>query len=40
MLCDLGSALAGLLALGSILMGSRYLLDPKPVARIFCPDEP
>jgi hypothetical protein len=35
MLSDVGSALAGLLALGSILMGSRYLLDPKPAAAGF-----
>jgi len=35
MLTDLGSALAGLLALGSILMGARYLLDPKPAAAGF-----
>jgi len=35
MLSDLGSALAGLLAGGSILMGSRYLLDPKPAAAGF-----
>ncbi len=35
MLSDLGSALAGVLALGIILMGSRYLLAPKPAAAGF-----
>ena len=35
MLSDIGSALAGLLALASILMGLRYLLDPKPAAAGF-----
>jgi len=35
MLSDLGSALAGLLALATILMGSRYLLDPTPAAAGF-----
>jgi hypothetical protein len=35
MLIDLGSALAGLLALAIILMGSRYLVDPMPAAARF-----
>ena len=35
MLSDVGSALAGLLALAIILMGSRYLLDPTPAAAGF-----
>lgn len=35
MLSDLATALAGLLALAIILMGSRYLLDPKPAAAGF-----
>jgi hypothetical protein len=35
MLSDLGPALAGLLALAIILMGSRYLVDPKPAAAGF-----
>ena len=35
MLSDLGSALAGLLAVATILMGSRYLLDPTPAAAGF-----
>ena len=35
MLNDLGTTLAGLLALGIVLMGSRYLLDPKPAAAGF-----
>jgi hypothetical protein len=35
MLSDLGSVLAGLLALGCALMGSRYLLDPRPAAAGF-----
>lgn len=35
MLRDLGSALAGLLALGVILMGARYLIDPQPAAAGF-----
>lgn len=35
MLNDLGSALAGLVALATVLMGSRYLLDPKPAAAGF-----
>ncbi len=35
MLSDLGSALAGLVALATILMGSRYLLDPTPAAAGF-----
>jgi hypothetical protein len=35
MLTDLGSVLAGLLALAIILMGSRYLLDPDPAAAGF-----
>jgi Domain of unknown function (DUF4267) len=35
MLSDLGTALAGLLALAIILMGSRYLLDPNPAAAGF-----
>jgi hypothetical protein len=32
---DLGTTLAALLALTIILMGSRYLLDPKPAAAGF-----
>ena len=32
---DLGTVLAGLLALAIILMGSRYLLDPNPAAAGF-----
>ncbi len=35
MLSDVGSALAGLLALATILMGLRYLLDPIPAAAGF-----
>lgn len=35
MLSDLGSALAGVLALAIILMGSRYLLNPEPAAAGF-----
>jgi Domain of unknown function (DUF4267) len=35
MLSDVGSALAGLLALAIILMGLRYLLDPSPAAEGF-----
>ena len=35
MLSNIGSALAGLLALATILMGSRYLLDPTPAAAGF-----
>ncbi|HUA49053.1 MAG TPA: DUF4267 domain-containing protein [Solirubrobacteraceae bacterium] len=35
MLSDLGSALAGVLALAIILMGLRYLLDPIPAAAGF-----
>jgi hypothetical protein len=35
LLSDVGSALAGLLAVASILMGSRYVLDPKPAAAGF-----
>jgi Domain of unknown function (DUF4267) len=35
MLTDLGTTLAGLLALGIVLMGSRYLLAPKPAAAGF-----
>lgn len=35
MIGDLGSGLSGLLALATILMGSRYLLDPKPAAAGF-----
>jgi hypothetical protein len=35
MLSDIGSALAGLLALATILMGLRYLLDPSPAAAGF-----
>jgi len=35
MLSDIGAALAGLLALATILMGLRYLLDPKPAAAGF-----
>jgi hypothetical protein len=35
MLSDVGAALAGLLALATILMGSRYLLDPEPAAAGF-----
>ena len=35
MLSEIGSALAGLLALATILMGLRYLLDPSPAAAGF-----
>ena len=35
MLSDIGSALAGLLALATILMGLRYLVDPSPAAAGF-----
>lgn len=35
MLSELGTALAGLLALAIILMGSRYLVDPNPAAAGF-----
>ncbi len=35
MLNDIGSALAGVLALATILMGLRYLLDPTPAAAGF-----
>jgi hypothetical protein len=35
MLSQIGSALAGLLALATILMGLRYLLDPNPAATGF-----
>jgi hypothetical protein len=35
MLSQIGSALAGLLALATILMGLRYLLDPNPAAAGF-----
>lgn len=35
MLADVGSALAGVLALATILMGARYLLDPEPAAAGF-----
>lgn len=35
MLNDLATALAGLLALAIILMGSRYVLDPRPAAAGF-----
>jgi hypothetical protein len=35
MLSQIGSALAGLLALATILMGLRYLLDPSPAATGF-----
>ena len=35
MLSQIGSALAGLLALATILMGLRYLLDPSPAATAF-----
>ena len=35
MLSDVGAVLAGLLALATILMGSRYLLDPEPAAAGF-----
>jgi len=35
MLSDIGSALAGLLALATVLMGSRYLFDPRPAAAGF-----
>jgi hypothetical protein len=35
MLNDLGTTLAALLTLATILMGSRYLLDPKPAAAGF-----
>jgi len=35
MLSDIGAALAGLLALATISMGLRYLLDPSPAAAGF-----
>jgi Domain of unknown function (DUF4267) len=35
MLTDVGSALAGLLAVATVLMGARYLLDPQPAAAGF-----
>ena len=35
MLSDIGSVLAGLLALAIILMGLRYLFDPNPAAAGF-----
>jgi len=35
MLSDIGSALAGLLAFATVLMGLRYLLDPSPAAAGF-----
>ncbi len=35
MLSDVGAILAALLALATILMGSRYLLDPTPAAAGF-----
>ncbi len=35
MLTDLGSALAGVLAVAIILMGARYLIDPLPAADGF-----
>ena len=35
MLSEIGSALAGLLALATILMGLRYLRDPSPAAAGF-----
>jgi hypothetical protein len=35
MLSEIGSVLAGLLALATILMGARYLLDPGPAAAGF-----
>jgi hypothetical protein len=35
MLSEVGTALAGLLALATILMGLRYLLDPSPAAAGF-----
>ena len=35
MLSSIGSGLAGLLALATILMGLRYLLDPSPAAAGF-----
>ena len=35
MVSDIGSVLAGLLALATILMGARYLLDPSPAAAGF-----
>jgi hypothetical protein len=35
MLSGVGSALAGLLALATVLMGLRYLLDPNPAAAGF-----
>jgi hypothetical protein len=40
MLSDIGSVLAGLLALATILMGARYLLDPSPAAAGFVFPEP
>lgn len=35
MLTDLGSALSGLIACASVLMGARYLLSPRPAAAGF-----
>jgi Domain of unknown function (DUF4267) len=35
MLTDLGSALSGVIAFASILMGARYLVDPQPAADGF-----
>lgn len=35
MLTDLGSALSGVIAAASILMGARYLIDPQPAAAGF-----
>jgi hypothetical protein len=35
MLSDIGTALAGLIAVATILMGARYLLDPEPAAAGF-----
>ncbi len=35
MLNDLGTTLAALVAVATILMGSRYVLDPKPAAAGF-----
>ena len=35
MLTTLGSALSGVIALAIILMGARYLLDPRPAAAGF-----
>ena len=35
MLSEIGTALAGLIAVATVLMGTRYLLDPEPAAAGF-----